>query len=71
MKEMVDTQYLDLLIKESGKTKSHLAKKLGCSRQYFTMKCNNKAPFTTNDVCILCKELNVTKLTDKERLFFA
>lgn len=68
---MVDTQYLDFFITESGKTKTHLAKQIGCSRQYFRMKCNNKAPFTVDEANILCRELNITKLTDKERIFFA
>ena len=31
---MANTQYLEELIDNSGKTKTHLAKKIGCSRQY-------------------------------------
>ena len=67
---MVDTQYLEMLITESGKKKSYLAKKLDISRQYFRMKCNNEADFTTLEVEILCNELNITKLSDKEKIFF-
>lgn len=66
---MVNTQYLDELIDASGKTRVHLANKLGCSRQYFRMKCNNQAPFTVNEADILCSELNVTRLTEKEKIF--
>ena len=68
---MVDTQYLENLITASGKTKNHLASKIGCSRQYFRMKCNNKAPFTLSEADILCSELGITRLTDKEKIFFA
>lgn len=67
---MTDTQYLEKLIVESGKKKSYLAEKIGCSRQYFRMKCNNEAPFTVVEVNILCEELNITKLSEKEKIFF-
>ena len=67
---MADTQYLEKLIKDSGKKKSYLADRIGCSRQYFRMKCNNEAEFTVSEANILCEELNVTKLTEKEKIFF-
>ena len=67
---MTDIQYLEKLIVESGKKKSYLAEKIGCSRQYFRMKCNNEAPFTVVEVNILCEELNITKLSEKEKIFF-
>ncbi len=67
---MVDTQYLEELIARSGKKKGYLAEKIGVSRQYFRAKCNNEADFTTREVDILCFELGITKLTDKEKIFF-
>jgi hypothetical protein len=67
---LTDTQYLEKLIVESGKKKSYLAEKIGCSRQYFRMKRNNEAPFTVVEVNILCEELNITKLSEKEKIFF-
>ena len=67
---MVDTQYIEKMILRSGKKKSYLAEKIGVSRQYFRMKCNNEADFTTREVDILCNELNITKLTEKEKIFF-
>lgn len=66
---MVDTQYLDNLIVASGKKRGYLAERIGCSRQYFRMKCNNEAPFTLNEANILCEELNITRLTEKEKIF--
>lgn len=68
---MVNTLYLEELINSSGKKKSYLAERIGCSRQYFRMKCNNEAPFTLNEADILCAELNVTRLTEKEKIFFS
>jgi hypothetical protein len=67
---LVDTQSLEILIAASGKKKGYLAHKLSISRQYFRMKCNNEADFTTREVEILCKELNITKLSEKEKIFF-
>lgn len=68
---MVDTLYLEKIISDSGKKKSYLADKIGCSRQYFRMKCRNEAPFTLNEANILCEELEITKLTEKEKIFFS
>ena len=67
---MVNTQMLEDLIKESGKKKSYLADKLGLSIQSFRLKCSNKAVFNTNEVAVLCSELGITRLTDKEKIFF-
>jgi len=67
---MVDTQYLEEVIKASGKTKTHLANKMGMSIQSFRLKCQNKFDFTTSQVDVLCTELGITKLTEKEKIFF-
>ena len=67
---MVDTQYLESVIKASGKTKTHLANKMGMSIQSFRLKTQNKFDFTTSQVDILCSELGITKLTEKEKIFF-
>ena len=68
---MVNTQMLEDLIKESGKKKSYLADKLGLSIQSFRLKCSNKSVFNTNEVAVLCSELGITRLTDKEKIFFS
>ena len=67
---MVDTELLEQKIIESGKKIGYLAEKLGISRQYFRMKCKNKADFTNRETDILCDELNITTLTEKEKIFF-
>lgn len=67
---MVDTELLKQKIIESGKKIGYLAEKLGISRQYFRMKCKNKADFTNRETDILCDELSITTLTEKEKIFF-
>lgn len=67
---MVDTELLEQKIIESGKKIGYLAEKLGISRQYFRMKCKNKADFTNRETYILCDELSITTLTEKEKIFF-
>lgn len=67
---MVDTEILEQKIIESGKKIGYLAEKLGISRQYFRMKCKNKADFTNRETDILCDELSITTLTEKEKIFF-
>lgn len=68
---MVNTQLLDDAIRKSGKSKTHLAKKCNMSIQSFRLKRLNKYPFTTDDVEILCDELDIKTLTHKEMIFFA
>ena len=68
---MVDTLLLDERIEASGKTKTHLSKKLGITLQAFRLKRTNVHPFTTDEVSELCDELHIKKLSDKERIFFA
>lgn len=67
---MVDTQYLEKAITDSGKKKTYLASQMGCSIQSFRLKCQNKYDFTLSQVDILCKELGITKLSEKEKIFF-
>ena len=67
---MVDTQVLEEIIKDEGKKKSYLADKLGISVQSLRLKMKNKQEFKTGEVAILCRELGITRLTDKEKIFF-
>lgn len=68
---MVNELMLENRIKESGKKIGYLAEKLGISRQYFCQKRKNKADFTNRETDILCKELNITNIMEKESIFFA
>lgn len=68
---MTDTKELERIIKESGLKKSYIAKELKLSRQGFKNKCENKSLFTSKQIKQLCEMLNITKLAEKERIFFA
>ena len=68
---MTNTVLLNQLIEASGKKICYLADKCGLSRQGFDNCRNNKAQFNAKHMKVLCRELNITKLTDKERVFFA
>lgn len=68
---MVNTPYLEQKIKDSGKKKAYLADKIGCSRCYLYKKINNKVSFDSNEVTVLCKELDIKTLKEKEQIFFA
>ena len=68
---MTDTLELERIIRESGLKKSFIANKLNISRQSFKNKCENKTAFTSVEIKKLCELLNVKKLSDKERIFFA
>lgn len=68
---MVNKELLEIRIKKSGKTKTHLAKKIGRSIQSLKRKIDNKSDFTINEVGILCSELEIKELSEKEEIFFA
>lgn len=68
---MVNTELLEDAIRRSGKRKQYLADKIGCTIQSFRMRCTNRYDFKSTDIDVLCAELGITKLTEKERIFFA
>ena len=68
---MTNKALLEEKIKESGKKKKYLAEKCGLSMQGFRNCLNNKAEFKTGQIQILCAELGITKLTEKEAIFYA
>ena len=68
---MTNTELLEQKIYESGKKKGYLAQKCGLSRAGFRNCETNKAEFTTSQVDILCEELLITSLREKEAIFFA
>lgn len=68
---MTNTELLEAKIKESGKKKQYLAEKCGLSMQGFRNCIQNRAEFKTSHIKILCAELGITKLTEKEAIFYA
>lgn len=68
---MTDTVLLEDRIDKSGKKKKYLAKKIGLSPSGFRNCIINKAEFTASQIDILCDELYITDLAEKEAIFFA
>jgi DNA-binding Xre family transcriptional regulator len=67
---LVDTQHLENIIKEKGIKKSYLAEKLGISIQSLRLKINNISDFKNTETDTMCKELGITSLVLKEKIFF-
>lgn len=68
---MTDTKELERRIAESGLKKSYIAQQMGISRMSLYNKVSGEREFTTGEVKALCEVLNITRLADKERIFFA
>ena len=68
---MLNRQLFEAKITESGKKKGFLAKRCGLSRQGFHNCMVGKAMFNSVHITILCKEVNITSLKEKEAIFFA
>lgn len=68
---MVNTQLLNEKIEMSGYKKEFIAKQLNITRAGFYKKATNGSEFTSSEVSILCKILSITKLSEKESIFFA
>ena len=65
-----NTELLEAKITQSGKKKTYLAEKCGLSLVGFRNCCVNKAEFKANQIQILCVELKITSLREKEAIFF-
>lgn len=68
---MTNQKLLEDRIQKSGKKKMFLAEKVGLSSAGFRNCCTNKAEFTARQIQILCDELGITSLKDKQAIFFA
>lgn len=71
MNKMTNTELLEYWIEKSGKKKKYLAEKVGLSLAGFRNCCINKAEFKAGQIRILCVELGITNLEDKEAVFYA
>ncbi len=68
---MNNTELLENKIRESGKKIGYLAEKVGLSYAGFRNCVVNKAEFKASQIEILCEELNITSLKEKQDVFFA
>ena len=67
---MVDTELLDEAIVASGKRLGYLAEKLGITIHTFRSRRIGKSDFLSDEITILCDELNIRDLNEKEKIFF-
>lgn len=68
---MTNTEMLEEKILQSGKKKGFLAEKVGLSTQGFRNCIKNKAEFKARQIQILCDELGIADLEEKQAIFFA
>lgn len=68
---MTNTELLEDKIKKSGKKISYLAEKCGLSYAGFRNCVINKAEFKASQIEILCRELDITSLKERQTIFFA
>ena len=68
---MTNTELLEQKIKESGKKKGYLAAKCKLSPAGFRNCVMNKAEWKASQIDTLCKELHITDLSERQRIFFA
>lgn len=68
---MTNTALLEDKISKSGKKKTYLAARVGLSLTGFRNCCVNKAEFKASQIQILCEELDIKTLKEKQSIFFA
>jgi transcriptional regulator with XRE-family HTH domain len=68
---MTNTERLKELINKSGYKLEYLAEKCGITRQSLSNKIVNRNLFNAKEIDILCKELGISNLEEKESIFFA
>ncbi len=68
---MTNTLKLRALLIENNLTNEDIAKKLGISKQSFSMKINNKREFKTSEIYKLSRFLNLSNSSDIMSIFFA
>lgn len=68
---MTNEKLLEDKISASGKKKGYLAKKCGLSRMGLYNCIKGRTTFDASHIKILCDELNITSLKEKEAIFFA
>ena len=68
---MTNTLKLRALLVENNLTNEDIAKKLGISKQSFSMKINNKREFKASEINKLSALLNLSNSCDVITIFFA
>lgn len=67
---MLDVELLDQIISASGLKKSYIAERLGITRPTLYKILDGTNDITNRQIDVLCEILNITRLSDKEKIFF-
>lgn len=68
---MTDWDLLEEKIEASGLKRSYIYDKLGISRYAWSKRHSRKSDFTASEILTLCDILRITKLSEREQIFFA
>ena len=68
---VTNTELLREYISKSGLKLGYLADQCEITRQALSNKITNRHFFTAKEIEVLCRELKITSLIEKERIFFA
>lgn len=68
---MTNEKLLREKIDNSGYKITFIASELGITPQGFYLKLNNTNQFKSEEIKKLCELLHITRLTEKENIFFA
>lgn len=68
---MTNWELLEQKISESGLRRAFIYEKVGISRSGWNHKKKTKGDFSTVQISALCDVLRITRLSEKEQIFFA
>lgn len=68
---MTNVELLEAKIQASGKKKKHLAQRCGMTPNGFRNCCTNVTEFRASHIQVLCEELGITDLAERQAIFFA
>lgn len=68
---MTNWELLEKKIDESGLRRAFIYEKVGISRSGWNHKKKTKGDFSTVQISALCDVLRITRLSEKEQIFFA
>lgn len=68
---MTNTELLEPYIEASGFKKEYIAKEIGLDYRTFKNRLDNVTEFKASEIEKLCRLLKITKLTERQKIFFA
>ena len=68
---MTNWELLEKKIDESGLRRAFIYEKVGISRSGWNHKKKTQGDFSTVQISALCDVLRITRLSEKEQIFFA